>query len=186
MFFGGYDSTIDGDFGARTQAAIRRYQNEIGADPTGRLTEGEVKRLLDAAAAHRQRSGMQTLTDDKIGFRLSYPSALLTREENADAGYRLLSDESGGAQLQVVAIDSRDLGTIFEDLTRHGDDGYRHMAGSWFVASGEVDGDMFYAMGRQSGDRSIVAHLTYPIAERERWDPFTVILYNSFELASAG
>ena len=184
VFFGGYDSTIDGDFGARTRAAILRYQGDIGAGPTGRLTEDQVTRLLDAAAARRQQAGMRTLTDDEIGFRLSYPSAFLTLEEASDGGYRLFSDDSGRARLQVVAIDSRDLRTVYDDLTRHAGSGYRHMNGSWFVASGEMDGKMFYAMGRQSGERSIVAHLTYPSAERGHWDPFTVILYNSFELTA--
>ena len=51
--------------------------------------------------------------------------------------------------------------------------------------AGEIDEDMFYAMGRRAGDRSIIAYLTYPSAERERWDPLSVVLYNSFEIVSA-
>lgn len=186
VFFGGYDSSIDGDFGARTEAAIRRYQGKIGAEPTGQLTKEQVNRLLDSAAARRRESGLKTLTDDDIGFRLSYPSAFLAREEFAEGSYHILSDDSGQTRLQVVTIDSRDLRTIYDDLTRHAADGYRHMAETWFVASGEVEDEMFYAMGRRNGDRSIVVHLTYPSAARERWDPFTVMLYNSFELTRAG
>lgn len=182
VFFGGYDSAIDGDFGARTEAAIRRYQNDIGAAATGFLTQAQVNRLLKAAEDRRRETGLQPLIDESIGFRLVYPSALLTVETPNDGGYRLLSDADGKARLQVVAIDSRDLRTLFEDVTRLSDEGYRHMADTWFVASGEVDGEMFYSMGRSADDRSIVAHLTYPVVERERWDPFTVMLYNSFSL----
>ncbi len=185
IFSGGYDSTIDGNFGKRTEAAIRRYQSEISAEPTGRLSAEQVERLLDAATDRRQDSELQPFTDDDIGFRLTYPSAFLTRDLFADSGYRIFSDDSGRVRLQIVAIDSRDLRTLYDDLTRHAGDGYRHITETWFVASGETGGDMFYAMGRRAAERSIIAHLTYPSAERERWDPFTVILYNSFELTGS-
>ncbi len=186
VFLGGYDSTIDGDFGARTEAAIRRFQTRIGAEPTGRLTGEQVEDLLRQAETFRKDHGVRSIDDDDIGFRLTYPSALLTEEERPGGGYHLLTDADGEARLQVVEIDSRDLRAMFDDLTRHRGVGYRHFATSWFVASGEVDDDMFYSMGRRAGQRTVVVHLTYPLADRERWDPFTVILYNSFELAGAG
>ncbi|NJO38942.1 MAG: hypothetical protein HC871_16750 [Rhizobiales bacterium] len=186
VFLGGYDSSLDGDFGARTQAAIRRYQASIDAETTGLLGADQVADLLEAAAVRREESGLRPLADERIGFRLRYPGALLTKEGPADGGYRLLSDERGLARLQVVEIDSRDLRTVFDDLTRHLKEGYRHFGKSWFVVSGEVDGDMFYSMGRSSGGRTVIAHLTYPTGERDLWDPFSVFLYNSFELAEKG
>jgi hypothetical protein len=150
--------------GARTQAAIRRFQASIDAEATG----------------------LQPLTDQRIGFRLNYPGALLTKEDPADGSYRLLSDGRGRARLEVVDIESRDLRTVFDDLTRHLEDGYQPFDRNWFVVSGEVDGDMFYSMGRRSGGRTVIAHLTYPASERKLWDPFSVFLYNSFELTEAG
>ncbi|HEY2619267.1 MAG TPA: peptidoglycan-binding protein [Acetobacteraceae bacterium] len=44
---GYYDGQIDGVFGPDTRAAIRRYQHELGADMTGRLTASQAGRLLD-------------------------------------------------------------------------------------------------------------------------------------------
>lgn len=42
---GYYDGRIDGVFGPDSRAAIRRYQHELGADMTGRLTAEQASRL---------------------------------------------------------------------------------------------------------------------------------------------
>jgi len=41
-----YGGRIDPIFGPLTRAAIRRYQQDLGAAPTGRLTPDQVERLL--------------------------------------------------------------------------------------------------------------------------------------------
>ncbi len=43
---GYYDGRIDGRYGPETGAAIRRFQHELGADMTGRLTLDQLSRLL--------------------------------------------------------------------------------------------------------------------------------------------
>lgn len=43
---GYYDGAVDGIFGPDTRAAIRRWQHEIGADMTGRITADQATRLL--------------------------------------------------------------------------------------------------------------------------------------------
>lgn len=43
---GYYDGMVDGLFGPRTRAAIRRYQRDIGVPVTGTLTPDEANRLL--------------------------------------------------------------------------------------------------------------------------------------------
>lgn len=43
---GYYDGRIDGQFGAETRAAIRRFQHEIGANMTGHLTPEQAGRLV--------------------------------------------------------------------------------------------------------------------------------------------
>ena len=43
---GYYDRQVDGIFGADTRAAIRRFQHEIGADMTGRITSEQAGRLI--------------------------------------------------------------------------------------------------------------------------------------------
>lgn len=44
--FGYYSGRLDGNFGRTTRAAIRRFQHEIGAGTTGRLTPEQATRLL--------------------------------------------------------------------------------------------------------------------------------------------
>ena len=43
---GYYGGRVDGQFGAETRVAIRRYQHEIGAELTGRLTPEQAGRLV--------------------------------------------------------------------------------------------------------------------------------------------
>ena len=47
VHLGYYDNPIDGLFGPETRAAIRRYQHEIGAEMTGRLTAEQATRLVN-------------------------------------------------------------------------------------------------------------------------------------------
>jgi peptidoglycan hydrolase-like protein with peptidoglycan-binding domain len=44
---GYYDGKIDGVFGPDSRAAIRRYQHEIGAAMTGKLTAEQATRLAN-------------------------------------------------------------------------------------------------------------------------------------------
>ena len=44
---GYYSLAVDGRFGAETRAAIRRFQHELRADMTGRLTAAEASRLIE-------------------------------------------------------------------------------------------------------------------------------------------
>jgi peptidoglycan hydrolase-like protein with peptidoglycan-binding domain len=46
---GYYQGPVDGIFGPRTRAAIRRFQNSIGAKSTGYLTAVEASRLVSAS-----------------------------------------------------------------------------------------------------------------------------------------
>lgn len=46
---GYYAGRIDATFGPETRAAIRRYQFEIKADLTGRLTAEQATRLVNSA-----------------------------------------------------------------------------------------------------------------------------------------
>jgi peptidoglycan hydrolase-like protein with peptidoglycan-binding domain len=43
---GYYEGPLDGIFGPATRSAIRRFQESIGAEATGRLNETEASRLI--------------------------------------------------------------------------------------------------------------------------------------------
>ena len=46
---------VDGLFGPLTRTAIRRFQQRIGADPTGVITAAEASRLVSAPAPATSR-----------------------------------------------------------------------------------------------------------------------------------
>ncbi|MGI9499778.1 MAG: peptidoglycan-binding domain-containing protein [Geminicoccaceae bacterium] len=185
VFLGGYDSIIDGNFGPRTEKAIRVFQERLGVQRTGELSKWQVTELLNRASSLRQRYGLRQLTNNAVGYSLAYPSRLLPMDDHLSGGYRTLSSASRAESLQVIEADSRAFQTLFQDVAGHQGVSYSRLTNDWFVASGEVDEEMFYSMGRRAGDRSIIAYLTYPESERELWAPFTVLLYNSFRLTSS-
>jgi len=52
----GYDpGAVDGLFGPHTRAAIRRFQQAIGAEPTGVITADEASRLVSTPAPATSR-----------------------------------------------------------------------------------------------------------------------------------
>ena len=54
---GYYDGQVDGIFGPDTRAAIRRYQHELGAAMTGRLTAEQATRLVRRSVTGRAPKG---------------------------------------------------------------------------------------------------------------------------------
>jgi hypothetical protein len=54
---GYYDGTVDGVIGPETRAAIRRYQHELGAPMTGRLSAAQATRLVAGAAQGSDQGG---------------------------------------------------------------------------------------------------------------------------------
>jgi peptidoglycan hydrolase-like protein with peptidoglycan-binding domain len=184
IYLGGYDSTVDGAFGERTRKAIRAFQQRLGAEPTGHLAEPEARALIEQAMLVERQYDVRPLEDDGLGFSVRYPRGLLTEDDRSSPGYRVLANREGSVTLQLVAVDDRGLDAVFADLSDHQGARYKRIFDDFFVASGEIETEMFYSMGRETEAGAVLFYLTYPAAERQLWDPFTVVLYNSFEVAA--
>ena len=185
VYLGGYNALIDGDFGPRSEAAVRVYQERQGLAPTGTLTPEEEEALLSEADVLRARYGMTTIEDPDKGYRVTYPSGLLLSDgpvepngwryaSNDDLGELVMTSEEGNSASEFRAL--------YDELIAQYDVQYRRQRNSWFVVAGLVDeGRIIYDTARLAGDRIIRARLSYPADWRDLWSPFAVIMFNSFE-----
>ncbi|MGI9486470.1 MAG: peptidoglycan-binding domain-containing protein [Geminicoccaceae bacterium] len=64
---GGFDSTVDGNFGPRTERAIRAFQESLGVPRTGQLSDWQVIELFKRAASLHQEFGLRQLIDNSAG-----------------------------------------------------------------------------------------------------------------------
>ena len=142
--------------------------------------------MLEQAEAVRQQYGVQTLWDPEIGYSLIYPRELLPIEQRSESGDRRLASASGDSELQIEVVgQAPDIGLVFADLLTRYEIGYSRLQDDWFVVSGTDRDDFFYEVALRSQDRLIRVRLIYPTAQREIWQPFTVILLNSLRFGAS-
>ena len=185
VYLGGYNGLIDGDFGPRTQAAVKVYQSRQQMNASGQLTDDQETALLEEAERLRGRYGVTTVEDAAMGYRITYPSGLLKEEPSEAANYRRYVTSDGEGELVITSsgdADSVVLAALYEELVAEYDVEYRRSRDEWFVVAGPLGGDrIVYDTARLSGNRLIRATLSYPTDWRDLWSPFAVIMFNSFE-----
>lgn len=192
VYLGGYNALIDGDFGPRTQEAVRVYQSTQNQEQTGKLTEEQETALLEEASILRTRYGVSTIEDAKAGYRVSYPIGLLPKEEMIEPDDRRFFSNDGESELLITSEDGGSngaaaLNAIFEDLVTRYDVEYSRKRGDSFVVAGAIEGGrLTYDTARLRGNRVIRARLSYPAERRDLWAPFAVIMFNTFETLSSG
>ncbi len=85
---GYYSGPMDGIFGPLTRASIRRFQDSIGEDQTGRLTAAEAGRLVSGTGpgtgAGTQGDGKLRSPEAALGHRQPKPAVLPPQEEHGN------------------------------------------------------------------------------------------------------
>lgn len=112
MWFGFYDSTVDGAFGRGTRASMAAWQDANGLDPTGVLTTAQRDTLLSAYRAEESAFGFQTVTESESGIEITLPLSLVafdhyeppfvhyTARDGSDTRILLLSQPGDEAALR--------------------------------------------------------------------------------------
>ncbi|MGI9420612.1 MAG: peptidoglycan-binding domain-containing protein, partial [Geminicoccaceae bacterium] len=184
---------IDGDFGPRTQEAVKVYQGRQNFERTGTLTGDQETALLEEADLLRARYGMANIEDRVQGYRVSYPRGLLPESGLAGSNGRRFASKDGKGELLITASDAgegvsaAEFSTIYEGLLSEYEVQYRRKRDDWFVVAGLVEeGRIIYDTARLNGNRMIRARLSYPAEWRDLWSPFAVIMFNTFETLSTG
>jgi len=190
VYLGGYNALIDGDFGPRSETAVKVYQERQGFEPTGTLRPEQEEALLSEADVLRARYGMTTIEDPEKGYRITYPSGLLLSDGPVEPdGWRYASNDDQG-ELVITSVENETaeaFRALYEQLLEQYDVQYRRRRDNWFVVAGQIEeGRIIYDTARLNGDQVIRARLSYPADWRDLWSPFAVIMFNSFEPLDRG
>jgi hypothetical protein len=128
--------------------------------------------------------------NDRFGFTLEYPAALLRPNRSSQAGDGLaFVSADGSAQLLVGALANEDgyspaeyQGFIARRSYRGFPVTYAPRGRTWFALSGEHDGKVFYEKVMFSCGGSVINSfvMTYPAAAKRRWDGVVERIENSF------
>ena len=96
---------VDGQPGRRTTAAVRRFQQDLGMTPTGRISE-ELLALLKAAAAARQKEPAEPVGSGS-GFLVSGDGEIVTNHHVVDGCARVSVGRAGTSHDATVrAVDA--------------------------------------------------------------------------------
>lgn len=141
----------------------------------GASTIGAVAAPISRTAAGEWRE----YTHPRLGYRITYPAdTFVPVESKAEEGF-VLASRDGKAKLLIASFDNDGLSSLAEYRNLVINQSYEGAAidyapvrRSWFVVSGERDGQMFYErVAFTCGGRRITSWaMVYPVAERGFYD----------------
>lgn len=131
-----------------------------------------------------------TYRNERFGFQLSYPSAVFEPGEAPQGGQGMVfTSRDGAAQLLVSAgrnTTGETLGSyrrfVLSKTYADARVEYAPVRSSWFVLSGTNGDTMFYErITFRCGGRVIYGwQMTYPVAERQIYDPIVEAVHRSY------
>ena len=146
---GHYAGQANGEFGDRSVAAVRAFQNSRGFRETGVLTADERMALAAAAQGRQERVGWRMVEDPTTGAQLGIPTKLAPHQSKSRSGTRW---QSAQGQVQIETFRIREpgttLSTVFEDQKREPPNRQ--------LASSALRGDHFVLSGMQGLKRFLV------------------------------
>lgn len=102
-WFGVYDRTVDGAFGAGTRAAMAAWQELMGETPTGVLNARQRATLVANYQAEKAALGLQTVNEAEAGIAVTLPTALL-RFDHYEPPFVHFTASDGSEDLRVTLI----------------------------------------------------------------------------------
>jgi hypothetical protein len=137
----------------------------------------------------------ETYRNERFGFELAYPSAVFEPSEEPEGGQGMaFTSRDGAAKLLVSAgqnTTGETLGSyrrfVLSKSYRDARIDYAPVRSSWFVLSGTNGDTMFYErITFRCGGRMIYGwQMTYPVAERQIYDPIVEAVHRSYRPGNA-
>ncbi|MBC2837681.1 peptidoglycan-binding protein [Paragemmobacter straminiformis] len=103
MWFGFYDSTVDGAFGRGTRASMAAWQSAQSLEPTGVLTTRQRADLLSAYRAEETAFGFQTVTENEAGIEASLPLALVAFDHYEPPFVHFTAKDGGDTRIILIS-----------------------------------------------------------------------------------
>jgi hypothetical protein len=188
VWTGYYNGLADGDFGERSIAAVRDYQQRSNAKPTGILNPQERIQLAALAKSQQDLVGWRVVDDSTTGVRLGLPTRLVPQATRGKERTRWASP-SGDIQIETFRVNDPDttLASVAAKQRTEADRKieYDVQRPSFFVLSGEQGGKKFYVRAHGRGEEVRGFTVTYDAAKDQQMQIVIVALSNAFVPFSA-
>jgi peptidoglycan hydrolase-like protein with peptidoglycan-binding domain len=130
-----YEGLIDGNLGAGTVAAIKKFQTRLGQNADGVLTEAQWKELARQGSENKKQVGFTIRHDNKAGVRIGIPVNLVAGPTTTRWGENWYKQESD------LSIDTLRFGPqislkqLYDRLVsiNNRDPFYTRLTDDWFV-----------------------------------------------------
>lgn len=102
-WYGFYDSSIDGAFGAGTRRSMAAWQEVSGFEPTGVLTTQQRATLVANHAADLAEFGFETVTEAEAGIEITLPLSLVVFDHYAPPFAHFTEKDGSGLQITLIS-----------------------------------------------------------------------------------
>jgi peptidoglycan hydrolase-like protein with peptidoglycan-binding domain len=182
---GFYKGWFDGAFGEGTRTALSSWQRQNGLSANGELDADQAVTLAGTALAMRDKTGWQPISDSKSGIVMSYPSKVLTKRSDSDAGGITLDDPDGGASLMTMRftdVTDGQINSFYDALSGSGESQitYEFRRNNLFIVTGNRKGGKFYSRFEQRGREIRGYDLIWRADHDADLQALSVLISNSF------
>ena len=102
-WYGFYNSSIDGAFGAGTRKSMAAWQEASGFEPTGVLTTQQRATLVANHAADLAEFGFETVTETEAGIEITLPLSLVSFDHYAPPFAHFTEKDGSGLQITLIS-----------------------------------------------------------------------------------
>ena len=184
-WLGFYKGWFDGAFGEGTRTALSGWQRQNGLSANGELDADQAVTLAGTALAMRDKIGWQPISDSRSGIIMSYPSKVLTKRSDSDAGGITLDDPDGGASLMTMRftdVTDGHINSFYDALSGSGESQitYEFRRNNLFIVTGNRKGGKFYSRFEQRGREIRGYDLIWRADHDADLQALSVLISNSF------
>lgn len=102
-WYGFYDSSIDGAFGAGTRKSMAAWQEASGFEATGTLTSRQRATLTANHAADLAEFGFETITEPEAGIEITLPMSLVAFDRYEPPFVHFAEKDGSGLQIMLIS-----------------------------------------------------------------------------------
>ncbi|MGO3934146.1 serine protease [Rhodopseudomonas pseudopalustris] len=186
---GDYNGVINGEASDRMVAAIKAFQNNHGAKPTGVLNPQERAQLAEAARKLQGNVGWKLISDPVTGARLGVPGKLVP-QQTSDANGSKWASSTG--TIQIVLARRKEAGASIAKLAdqEKKEPGrkvtYSAVRPDFFVLSGTQGLKKFYTRGAFKDAEIRILTVLYDQATEGTMEPVVIAMSSAFNPFPSG
>jgi peptidoglycan hydrolase-like protein with peptidoglycan-binding domain len=180
---GHYNGAINGEVSERMVAAIKAFQKDRGAKPTGVLNSQERQTLVELAKKLQDNVGWKIVADPVSGTKLGVPLKLVP-QQSADANGTKWSSSTGTIQVQLAR--RKEAGPTTAKLAEQEkkEPGrkveYSAVKPDFFVLSGMQGLKKFYVRGQFKDSEVRILTILYDQATEGTMEPVVIAMSSAF------